>query len=59
MTKSNVAPKPANDVTPDEIQTALLQAQLDCIMALVARGVNARAAIQLVVLACATAEVAT
>jgi len=43
----------ANDV--DELQHALLRAQLDCVEALVARGITARAAIELVVLA-STAE---
>ena len=46
---------PANDV--DELQHALLHAQLDCVEALVSRGVPARAAIDLVVLASAEPDV--
>jgi len=45
---------PAADA--DELQHRLLEAQLDCVEALVARGLTARAAIQLVALACAEAD---
>lgn len=40
----------------DALQLQLLQAQLDCVLALVARGIPARVAIELVILTCREAE---